>query len=57
MIVAATIGMASNIVSEAGLSFLGFGTQPPTVSWGTMLAQGRNDLTASRGSVFFPAWR
>lgn len=36
--VAATLGMASAIMSEAGLSFLGFGVQPPTPSWGNMLA-------------------
>lgn len=36
--VAATLGVASAIMSEAGLSFLGFGVQPPTPSWGNMLA-------------------
>ncbi len=54
VLVAATIGIASNIVSEAGLSFLGFGTQPPTVSWGTMLAQGRNYLTVKPWVCVFP---
>lgn len=54
MIVTATIGIAGNIVSEAGLSFLGFGTQPPTVSWGTMLAQGRNYLTVKPWVCIFP---
>jgi len=54
VIVTATIGIASNIVSEAGLSFLGFGTQPPTVSWGTMLAQGRNYLTVKPWVCIFP---
>jgi ABC-type dipeptide/oligopeptide/nickel transport system permease subunit len=54
MVVTATIGIAGNIVSEAGLSFLGFGTQPPTVSWGTMLAQGRNYLTVQPWVCIFP---
>lgn len=54
IIVTATIGIAGNIVSEAGLSFLGFGTQPPTVSWGTMLAQGRNYLTVKPWVCIFP---
>jgi len=36
--VAATLGAASAIMAEAGLSFLGFGVQPPTPSWGNMLA-------------------
>ena len=42
VIVAATFGMASAILLEAGLSFLGLGVQPPTPSWGNMLtdAQG-----------------
>jgi ABC-type dipeptide/oligopeptide/nickel transport system permease subunit len=54
VIITATMGVASNIVSEAGLSFLGFGTQPPTVSWGTMLAQGRNYLTIKPWVCIFP---
>ena len=37
VIVAATFGMASAILLEAGLSFLGLGVQPPTPSWGNML--------------------
>lgn len=37
VIVASTYGMASAILIEAGLSFLGLGVQPPTASWGNML--------------------
>ncbi len=37
VVVAATFGMASAILMEAGLSFLGLGVQPPTPSWGNML--------------------
>ena len=35
--VAATFGVASAILTEAGLSFLGLGVQPPTPSWGNMI--------------------
>jgi peptide/nickel transport system permease protein len=44
VIVAATLGIGDTIVLEAGLSFLGLGVQPPTPSWGTMVADGRVDL-------------
>lgn len=37
LIVVATLGMAGAILTEAGLSFLGLGVQPPTPSWGNML--------------------
>lgn len=37
VMVAATFGMAHAILIEAALSFLGFGVQPPTASWGNML--------------------
>jgi peptide/nickel transport system permease protein len=37
--VIATLDIAGNILSEAGLSFLGLGIQPPTPSWGNMLTQ------------------
>jgi ABC-type dipeptide/oligopeptide/nickel transport system permease subunit len=38
MIVLATIGVAQNILAEAGLSFLGIGIQEPTPSWGYLLS-------------------
>ena len=37
IIVAATFGIASAILTEAGLSFLGLGVQPPTASWGNII--------------------
>ena len=40
VIVNATFGVATAIVAEAALTFLGFGTPPPTASWGEVLAQG-----------------
>jgi peptide/nickel transport system permease protein len=44
IIVVATLGIGNTIVLEAGLSFLGLGVQPPTPSWGAMVAQGRDYL-------------
>jgi len=37
ILVGATFGVASSILSESGLSFLGLGVQPPSASWGQML--------------------
>ncbi|GAB4532122.1 MAG: ABC transporter permease [Anaerolineae bacterium] len=48
VIVAATLGIASAILMEAGLSFLGLGVPPPTPSWGNMLNQAQN-LTLVQG--------
>ena len=42
VVVQATLQMGTNILIVAGLSFLGFGAQPPTPSWGQMLSQSRN---------------
>lgn len=42
IIVYATLGIATAILLEAGLSFLGVGIQPPTSSWGNMLNVARN---------------
>ncbi|OPX23538.1 MAG: hypothetical protein B1H03_01415 [Planctomycetales bacterium 4484_113] len=44
IIVLGTLAVAENILSEAGLSFLGLGIQPPTPSWGNMLAEARGNL-------------
>lgn len=44
VIVEATFGAAGAILGEAGLSFLGLGTQPPQPSWGGMLNEGRQFL-------------
>lgn len=43
-IVALTLGVGNAIVLESGLSFLGLGIQPPTASWGNMIAGGREWL-------------
>lgn len=44
LIVYATMSVAGAILSEAALSFLGLGVQPPTATWGSMLQEGKNYL-------------
>lgn len=44
ILVVATLDVALVVLSEAGLSFLGLGVQPPTISWGMMIADGRDFL-------------
>jgi len=46
ILVIATLELATMIIFEAGLSFLGLGVQPPTPSWGGMLADGRDYIAA-----------
>jgi peptide/nickel transport system permease protein len=52
--VQATLGMAGAILSEAALSFLGLGVQPPTPSWGTMINGGRSHLLDAPHLTVFP---
>jgi len=52
--VQATLGMAGAILSEAALSFLGLGVQPPTPSWGTMINGGRAHLLDAPHLTVFP---
>ncbi|NOU96886.1 ABC transporter permease subunit [Paenibacillus sp. LMG 31456] len=52
--VIATLSMATTIISEASLSFLGLGIQPPIVSWGGMLSTGREYLATNWGLATFP---
>jgi peptide/nickel transport system permease protein len=54
VIVAATLGIGNTIVLEAGLSFLGMGVQPPTPSWGTLVADGRQNLIGAWWVATFP---
>lgn len=42
VVIAATLGVAGAIIAESSLSFLGLGVQPPTPSWGSMIADGRD---------------
>lgn len=48
IIVSATLGMASAILTEAGLSFLGLGVTPPTPTWGNMVERARNQRVFTR---------
>ena len=56
VIIATTLGMAGAIMAEAALSFLGLGVQPPTPSWGAMIADGRDlsQLRTSPWTSLFP---
>ena len=53
-IVVSTLSVASSILIEASLSFLGLGIQPPAVSWGVMLSDGRNYLATNWWMATFP---
>jgi peptide/nickel transport system permease protein len=55
LVVQAAIGMASAVLAEATLSFLGLGVPPPTASWGAMLNDARSHLFDSPHLVVFPA--
>ena len=54
IIVQITIGLAWTILTEAGLTFLGFGAQPPDPSWGAILAGGRKYLTTHPAISIYP---
>ena len=49
-----TVDFAIVMLSESGLSFLGIGIQPPEITWGLMVAQGRNYLSQAWWLAFFP---
>lgn len=54
IIVQTSISLAFAILSEAALSFLGLGAQPPQPSWGRMLAEGRSFFSLAWWMAFFP---
>lgn len=54
MAVDATLRVAMVIIMEGGLSFLGLGIQPPTASWGNMIAAGRDYLRVAWWITVFP---
>ncbi|MBW1981555.1 MAG: ABC transporter permease [Deltaproteobacteria bacterium] len=54
VLVSATIGIASAILTEAGLSFLGFGVPPPHATWGNILSDGKNYLFDAPWLTFIP---
>jgi len=53
-LVLATLGMGTAIVTEAGLSFLGLGAQPPQISWGRMLSVGREAIRSAPHVTLYP---
>ncbi len=54
VLVSATFGVAGAILIESGLSFLGFGVQPPTASWGDILSQSRSYIDIAWWLTLFP---
>ncbi|HEX6644708.1 MAG TPA: ABC transporter permease [Gemmatimonadales bacterium] len=54
VIIAATLGIGGAIMAEAALSFVGLGAQPPTPSWGSMVADGRDLLRVAPWVSFAP---
>lgn len=54
LIVSAALGIGNVMLIEAALSFLGAGVQPPTPSWGNMIADGRDQLLTAPWTSLFP---
>lgn len=54
IIVAATLRVASSIITESGLSFLGFGVQPPTPTWGNMLRNAQDQMVTAPWTAIMP---
>jgi peptide/nickel transport system permease protein len=54
LIVQATISIATAIIAEASLSFLGLGQQPPAPSWGSMLNTAQRFLTNAPWMAIWP---
>ena len=51
VIVAATLLVGATMIAESGLSFLGFGVQPPTPTWGNMLNSAQNEMLSGNWSM------
>lgn len=54
IIVAATLRVGAAIITESGLSFLGFGVQPPTPTWGNLLQHAQSELDYAPWTAIFP---
>jgi peptide/nickel transport system permease protein len=54
VLVSATIGIATAILTEAGLSFLGFGVPPPHATWGNILSDGKGFIFDAPWLTFIP---
>jgi peptide/nickel transport system permease protein len=55
LLVQASFDMGGIILAVAGLSFIGFGAQPPIPEWCVMISEGRNYITTHWWLAFFPA--
>jgi peptide/nickel transport system permease protein len=56
VLVSATIGIATAILTEAGLSFLGFGVPPPHATWGNILSDGKDYIFDAPWLTFVPGF-
>jgi peptide/nickel transport system permease protein len=54
LLIQATFGLATAIIAEGSLSFLGLGVEPPTPSWGSMLNDGRQFLLVAPHLTTYP---
>ncbi len=54
VLVVMTLGFGGTLIAEAGLSFVGLGTQPPEPSWGRMLSESRSFISVAPWTVVFP---
>lgn len=54
IIVAATLRVGAAIITESGLSYLGFGVQPPTPTWGNMLQHAQSEMDYAPWTAIFP---
>lgn len=54
ILIGASIQIGSAVLTESSLSFLGYGIQPPTASWGRMLNEAREELVKSPHLAIFP---
>jgi peptide/nickel transport system permease protein len=56
VLVSATIGVATAILTESALSFLGFGVQPPDATWGNILSDGKGYIFDAPWLTFTPGF-
>ena len=56
IIVTAVLGIPEAILTEAGLSFLGFGVQPPQATWGNIITDGKSYLLDAWWLIVFPGF-
>jgi ABC-type dipeptide/oligopeptide/nickel transport system permease subunit len=56
LLVQASVNAASIMLTEAALSFVGLGIQPPDATWGTLVNQGYAQISSTYTLVLFPAF-